>query len=204
MSLKFIAGTIAAATLLLVSCNQSKKNPAATPAVGSSEKTETLKIAYVDIDSLMKNYKYCVDYTEVLQKKTETIQNTLQNKGLALQKEAADFQSKMQQGSYTREQAESVQTSLQKKQMQLQNLQQSLASEFEKEQDKYNQALRDSVQNLLKEYNKAYGFNYILSKMGDNILLADPKYDITDDVIKALNKRYKPSKELQKLKGKKK
>lgn len=204
MSLKFIAGTIAAATLLFASCNQNKKNPAATATVKSGEKTETLKIAFVDIDSLMKNYKYCVDYTEVLQKKTETIQNTLQSKGLALQKEAADFQSKMQQGSYTREQAESVQTSLQKKQMQLQNLQQSLASEFEKEQDKYNKALRDSVQNLLKEYNKTYGFNYILSKMGDNILLADPKYDITDDVIKALNKRYKPSKELQKLKGKKK
>lgn len=204
MSLKFIAGTIAAATLLFASCNQNKKNPAATAVVKSGEKTETLKIAFVDIDSLMKNYKYCVDYTEVLQKKTETIQNTLQSKGLALQKEAADFQSKMQQGSYTREQAESVQTSLQKKQMQLQNLQQSLASEFEKEQDKYNKALRDSVQNLLKEYNKTYGFNYILSKMGDNILLADPKYDITDDVIKALNKRYKPSKELQKLKGKKK
>lgn len=204
MKLKFIVGTMAAATLLFASCNGSKKNPATTVVTKSGEKVEVMKIAYVDIDSLMKNYQYCIDYTEVLQKKTETIQNTLQSKGLALQKEAADFQSKMQQGSYTREQAEAVQTSLQKKQMQLQNLQQSLASEFDKEQSKYNEALRDSVQNFLKQYNKTYGFNYILSKMGDNILLADPKYDITEDVIKALNKRYKPAKDLQKLKGKKK
>ena len=31
----------------------------------------------------------------------------------------------------------------------------------------------------------------ILSKAGDNILLADKKYDITQDVINGLNKRYK-------------
>ena len=31
----------------------------------------------------------------------------------------------------------------------------------------------------------------ILAKSGDNILLANPKYDITQDVINGLNKRYK-------------
>ena len=33
----------------------------------------------------------------------------------------------------------------------------------------------------------------ILSKAGDNILMADKKYDITQDVINGLNKRYKPA-----------
>lgn len=195
--------SFAAAALMLAACNGNKPNRPA-PVRTAGDKAESTKIAYVDVDSLMKKYQYCLDYAEVLKKKTETIQNTLQSKGLALQKEAADFQSKMQQGSYTREQAEAVQTSLQKKQMQLQNLQQSLANEFDRLQNKYNEALRDSVQNFLKEYNKTYGYTYILSKVGDNILLADDRYDITDDVIKALNKRYKPGKDIQKsLKNKK-
>ena len=34
----------------------------------------------------------------------------------------------------------------------------------------------------------------ILSKAGDNILMANKKYDITNDVINGLNKRYKPAK----------
>ena len=32
-----------------------------------------------------------------------------------------------------------------------------------------------------------------MTKAGDNILFADKKYDITQDVINGLNKRYKPS-----------
>ena len=33
----------------------------------------------------------------------------------------------------------------------------------------------------------------ILSKSGDNILFANKKFDITQDVINGLNKRYKPA-----------
>jgi outer membrane protein len=35
----------------------------------------------------------------------------------------------------------------------------------------------------------------ILAKSGDNILMANAKYDITQDVINGLNKRYKKSEE---------
>lgn len=186
---------ISMALIAVSSCNQ---QPAPTAPQKVEKKCESIKIAYVEVDSLMKNYTFCVDYTEILRKKTETIQNTLNNKGLALQKEAAEFQSKIEQGSYTREEAENVQASLQKKQMQLQNLQQSLAAEFEKEQSKYNDALHDSLESVLSEYNKSHKFTYILSKIGDNILYAEKQYDITDDVVKALNKRYKKTDETKK------
>ncbi len=187
--------SILLASAVFAGCNKPTA-PKASQTASPKEKVSA-KIAYVDVDSLMKKYQFCIDYTEILKKKTETIQSTLNNKGLALQKQVADFQSKMQSGAYTREQAESVQVSLQKKQIQLQNLQQSLAGEFEKEQTKYNDALRDSLHNFLKAYNATYGYNFVISKAGDNILLADEKFNITEDVIKGLNKRYKPSKEIQ-------
>ena len=159
--------------MMASSCSQQKNNQPA-PAQTTGEKSDmTARIA------------------QVLTKKTETIQNTLNSKGLALQKQVADFQSKVQSGLYTREQAEAEQDALQKKQVQLQNLQQSLAAEFEKEQTHYNDALRDSLHNFLKKYNESFGYNYIISKAGDNILLADKRFDITEDVIKGLNKRYK-------------
>ena len=177
--------------MMASSCSQQKNNQPA-PAQTTGEKSDmTARIAYVEVDSVMQNYEFCKDYAQVLTKKTETIQNTLNSKGLALQKQVADFQSKVQSGLYTREQAEAEQDALQKKQVQLQNLQQSLAAEFEKEQTHYNDALRDSLHNFLKKYNESFGYNYIISKAGDNILLADKRFDITEDVIKGLNKRYK-------------
>ena len=167
---------IAAAALILGSCTKQQDNKAAAP---QATQEKTVKIAYVDADSVNEHYQFCKDYKEILEKKSQTAQNTLNQKGLALQKAVADFQNKLQQGELTREQAESQQTSLQKRNEQLQQLEQSLTAEFAKEQDKFNEALHDSVNNFLT---------------GDNILLADESLNITEDVIKGLNKRYKSEK----------
>ena len=58
--------------------------------------------------------------------------------------------------------------------------------------------MRDSIQAFLKTYNKGKKYDYILSRSGDNILLANPKYDITKEVVAGLNKRYKAKPEVKK------
>ncbi len=154
-----------------------------------------MKIAYVEVDSLMSQYKFCKDFTAILQKKSNNARNTLNQKGQKLQAAAANFQQKLNNNGFTsREQAASVQAALQRQQEDLQELQNRLGSELDSETAKYNAALRDSLQNFLKVYNKTKKYDLILSKAGDNILLADKKLDITADVINGLNKRYKPAK----------
>lgn len=178
----------------LWSCNNEEKKPnaAGSKVVGiNSGATKNVKIAFVDLDSLMARYQYYLDCSNMLEKKSESINRTLNNKGLALQKEMAEFQEKIQKGTVTEEQALKMQTSLQNKQAQLQTLQQNLTEEFQVEQEKYNAALHDSLNNFLTSYNKTAGYTFILARSNDNILLADPQYDITDDVINGLNKRYK-------------
>lgn len=56
--------------------------------------------------------------------------------------------------------------------------------------------MRDSIQAFLTEYNRTKKFDYIISKAGDNILVANAKYDITKDVVNGLNKRYKQKPEV--------
>ena len=73
----------------------------------------------------------------------------------------------------------------------LQELQNRLGSELDSETAKFNAALRDSIQNFLKDYNKSKKYDLIISKAGDNILYADKRHDITMDVINGLNNRYK-------------
>lgn len=162
----------------------------------NTQATETpaggLKIAYVEIDTLMSQYNFCKDYTLLLNKKGENIRATLAAKDRALQNKAAELQKKYEANQFTtRDQVEQAQMALAKQQQDLQALNDRLMNDFAAEQAKYNTAMRDSIQAFLKDYNKTKKFDLIISKAGDNILMANAKYDITNDVVKGLNKRYK-------------
>ena len=142
----------------------------------------------------MSQYKFCKEYSLILQKKSQNIENTLAAKQNSLQAAAAKFQQDVQNNKYTQQQAEAVQANLQKQGADLQALQQRLGAEFQNETNTFNKALRDSIQHYLAAYNKDKKYGLILSKAGDNILYADKAYDITNEVIAGLNKAYKPAK----------
>lgn len=132
--------------------------------------------------------------TASLCKKSNNACNTLTQKGNALQAAVNNFQQKLNNNGFqSREQAASVQNAIQRQQNDLQELQARLENELATETAKFNEALRDSLQNFLKDYNADKHFDLILSKAGDNILLGSSKLDITQDVINGLNKRYKPA-----------
>ena len=178
----------AATTMGLVSCDKSSpKMDDKTPA--SAQKSgECAKIAYVEVDSIMTQYKFCKEYSKILETKGNNIQKTLATKQQQLQAAAANFQQKIQQNAYTREQAEAIQAGLQKQNNDLQVLNQRLSAEFQTETDNFNKALHDSLQHYLAFYKK---YSLIFSKQGDNLLYADKAYDITNEVVAGLNKAYK-------------
>jgi outer membrane protein len=191
--------------LLMTACNKQQneaEEEETAPAATTSQVTSTtgVRIAYVEVDTLMSQYQYCKDYSVLLTKKGENIQRTLQSKAKALQDQANTFQSKLQQNAYTQEEAQRVQQSLARQQQDLQALNDRLSNEFAAEQTKFNDAMRDSIHSFLKSYNKTKKYDLILTKSGDNILYANAAYDITNEVVKGLNKRYKPSAEVASMK----
>ncbi len=192
MTNKFNFSAIAVAAVALVSFNSCDKSPKADEQPTATAKAPTeLKIAYVEVDSLMTQYEYCKEYSLILEKKSQNIQATLQQKGQSLQSAANNFQQKLQQNAYTREQAEQIQAGLQKQNADLEALQQRLGAEFQEETNKFNAALHDSLQHFIAVYNKDKKYTMILSKSGDNILYADKGIDITNEIIAGLNKAYK-------------
>ena len=191
MTQKKLFGTIALAVVAAVSFTSCNQSPKAEDEAPKSQAPSNLKIAYVEVDSLMTQYEYCKEYSLILEKKSQNIQSTLQQKGQALQAAANNFQQKLQQNAYTREQAEQIQMGLQKQNADLEALQQRLSAEFQEETAKFNDALHDSLQHFITKYNKDKKYTMILSKSGDNILFADKSADITSDIIAGLNKAYK-------------
>ena len=188
-----VMSVMAIALLAMASCNkEAQKVDEKTQA--HATQSGSVKIAYVEVDSIISQYKFCKEYSLILQKKSQNIENTLAAKQNSLQAAAAKFQQDVQNNKYTQQQAEAVQANLQKQGADLQALQQRLGAEFQNETNTFNKALRDSIQHYLAAYNKDKKYGLILSKAGDNILYADKAYDITNEVIAGLNKAYKPAK----------
>ena len=195
MNKKNVYASLAVAAMTVVamtSCDKSKSQVDEQAAGSKVAPTET-KIAFVEVDSIMTQYKFCKEYSLILQKKGQNIQNTLAQKQQQLEAAAANFQQKVQQNAYTREQAQGIQAQPQRQSADLQALNQRLSGEFQNETEKYNNALRDSIKHFLTSYNKDKKYSLILSKAGDNILYADKAHDITNEVIAGLNKAYKSS-----------
>lgn len=180
---------IAMASTVITSCSKQQEETEQNPV---SQESASLKIAYVEIDSLMENYQFCKDYSEMANIEGQNIQNTLTSKQRTLEQHAAAMQKKYETNGFTsQEELTRAQQSLQNEQQSLQELSDRLTATFQEEQAKYNEEMRDSIQSFLKQYNKTKKYDLILSKAGDNMLLANPAMDITKDVLKGLNKRYK-------------
>lgn len=187
---------MAVMAMTLASCNNTSPAMDSQPTASGTASGTGMKIAYVEVDSLMSQYQFCKDFTLILQKKSNNMRSTLSSKEQKVQQAYNNFQEKAENNGFTsREQAEREQAAIQKSAQDLQELNNRLALELQSETDTYNQALRDSLQHFLDIYNKEKHFDLILAKAGDNILYANKVYDITNDVINGLNKRYKPAPE---------
>ena len=172
--------------------NQSPKMDDKESLAAESTEQGGLRIAFVEVDSLMTQFEFAKEKSKELEKKSNNARNTLTQKSNQLQAAANNFQQKLQNNGFSsREQAESVQNALQRQQNDLAALQARLENELSQETQKFNIALRDSLNNFLLIYNVDKKYDLILAKSGDNILLSNKQLDITQDVINGLNKRYK-------------
>ena len=151
-----------------------------------------MKIAYVEIDTLLAKYNFCIDLNEAMVKKSENIRLTLNQKAKDLDKQKQEFQTKVQNNAYlTQERAQQEYNRIAKLEQDLQTLSNDLQSELMAENEKNSLQLRDSINTFLKEYNKTRGYNMIFSNTGfDNLLYADNAYNITKEIVEGLNARY--------------
>ena len=193
-----IAATFAAITLFTQCSSKNEESPcqAAAPAVcQSSTGAPSIKIAYVDIDSLFTNYKLSVTMNKEMLRKEENMRMTLTERAKAIQADYEDFQRKLENNVYSsRQRAEEEQNRIIKSQEEYSRYEQRLISELTAETQKNNSILRDSINSFLKAYNSIKGFDLIISRVGDNLLYANSALDITQEVIDGLNNRYAGSK----------
>lgn len=154
--------------------------------------SERLPVAYINIDSLLMDYVFAQEANEKLMSKQEDARLQLNQKARSLQNDMAEFQRKLDNNAFlSRERAESEAQRLQKRQQDLQDLEAKLTQDIMLENQNLNLQLRDTLDNFLKVFNADGRYEMILSNtQSDNVLFSKPIYDITQEVVAALNDRY--------------
>ncbi|MBR1426839.1 MAG: OmpH family outer membrane protein [Paludibacteraceae bacterium] len=166
------------------------KAPVQTEAVVAEG---NLPVAYLNLDSLLTNYTFAQEAQERLMSKQEDARLKLNTKARTLQQEMADFQRKLENNAFlSRERAENEQQRLLRKQQELEQLEAKLTQEIMLENQNLNLQLADTLTGFLREFNADGRYHIIMANTGkDNILMAAEGYDITNEVVNALNARRK-------------
>lgn len=157
------------------------------------ETGKMLPIAVVNIDSVLANYQKAVDANEALMKKQEDARLELNQKERALNNDAIDFQNKMENNAFlNRQRAENEYNRLNQRQEDLQRLAQTKSQELYEEQQRVSEEVRNEINEVIDFLNEDGRFHLVLttSSLNDNVLYCAPQYDITEDVVEELNKRY--------------
>ncbi len=196
--MKTIKITLAAlsVTAILSFCQCTQQAAAPTqgePVQQSAASTTGLKIAYVNVDSLLSNFDLYTDLREELQRKEEDSRLKVNQEAEKLQKDIDDFNKKLQNNVYSsQERAQQEQNRLLKKQQDLQELTNKLGLELDQAENANAVRVSETIDNFIKEYNKTAGYNMILSR--SSLLYIDSSMDITKEILDGLNAEYKKSK----------
>jgi outer membrane protein len=156
------------------------------------------KIAYINIDSLNEKYLFISDYVKVLKNKRIALETQMQAMSQKFQEDYESAQQSAQAGLLPAAEMENKKRDLERQQRELENKQiqmDKLAMDMQEKNDQ----LQLDVKNFLTEnYDGNYDFIMAYTTTVPTILLANPKLEITYQVLDALNTAYLQNKSSKK------
>lgn len=148
------------------------------------------KTAYVDTSILMEEYTEAKDIEAKYKAKGEEMGKQLEAEVARFRTEASSFQKNAQ--TYGPQWAQQKGAELQKKEQELSYAQQAMLRQLQDESGKEMDSLVKDVKKFIKDYGKEKGYQYIYGT-GEvaSVLYANDNFDITKEIVKLLNDKYK-------------
>ena len=175
---KFILVT--ALTIAAFSCNKAPE-------------VKEVKTAYVDTAKLFEEYTEAKDIKAKYKSKSEEMGRELDQEAKRFKDDAAYFQRNAQANG--QEWAQKNGAALQERQQKLQYAEQELSRKLQQEMGVESDSMISVVKKFVKSFGKEKGYSYIYgTNESASILYAEDKYDITKEIVKLLNDKYKAPK----------
>jgi outer membrane protein len=177
--------------LLFLQFNGSGKK---TDAVKPADTQATVKLGYVDLDSVQEKYLFYKEQMDLFEKKKEAADRDLNNAFQKIDNERIAFAKKGE--SITQVEYENFQRSYQSKMQNLEEQKRVLENNIAAEGMKTMDSLKKTIDKYLVKFNKDKKFTYIFSfSSGLNVLFyKDSATNITDEIVAGLNAEYSKTK----------
>jgi len=148
-----------------------------------------LSFAYVNTDSLVAKYEYHQELKAKLEGRAKNIKADLANKSKAFQENITILE--QQAPKMSPQQIQQAQAELQQKQQELMMYRDQQSQALAQEEQELTMLLKDDMDVLLDSLKVEMGYDFIFSfDPTSSLLAANPKWDITDIVVKGLNRTY--------------
>ncbi len=185
---------VAIIVLFILHFTSRGKKAATSEVYGNTKLSEQFSTAWVNVDTLMSKYDMYFDMKKELEESSRKKESELNAKSRSFEKEAYDFQEKIQKGLVTRSEAQQLQNNLANKEQELYRLRDEMRIQLAEEEQVKLRIIHNSITEYLKDYNADKGYHIILSNtFGGPVLYGHPALDITNEVLEGLNKRYSAS-----------
>jgi outer membrane protein len=160
----------------------------------ANDKLPEARIAYINIDTLNENYLMIADYVRVLKNKKITLETQFQHMNEKFQQDYEAAQIAAQSGKLLPTELEMKKRDLEQQQRELENKQIQMDKLAYDMQEKNDELQRTVKEFLIKNYEGKYDFILAYTSTVPNILLTNPKLEITYQVLDRLNTEYKSKK----------
>jgi outer membrane protein len=147
------------------------------------------KIAYIDVEVLMKDYNATKALEVNLKAKQEVFAKELDSLQGPFQLKVQEYY-KVAQKMTPKQRAE-AEGSLQQEQQFLQAKQQEASESLQKENQENSEALTKKVDSFVADYAKTKGYELIIGTSGSGtVMYGDEKLNVTADILEVLNNDY--------------
>lgn len=173
------------------------KSDKATDSTASTRKEAvaheaTTNIAFVNMDTVYSQYTLAKELQAESQKLQQDLQRWSTSQQQSLQNSMNTLQQKVQAGQMTEAAAQSEYESIMRRSQRLDAEAQQRAQATDALLAGNIKRLHDSIHNYLVDFNAEHKYDAIFSNdLTSNVLLNNPALDVTDEVVKGLNARYK-------------
>lgn len=157
-----------------------------------TSETKEFKTAYIDTAKLMDESTKSKDIKAKYEEKAKVMGSQLEVEVSRWKADAANFQKNAQANGMAWAQQKGAE--LQKREQELSYAQEAMLRQLQQENGVEMDSLVKSYKNIIKDFGKEKGYDYIYGT-GETatVLYAKDSYDVTKDVIKIVNDKYKSS-----------
>ena len=157
----------------------------------SSLPSGPFRMAYFEMDSVAANFELVKELKAEMLKKEDSISVEMDRMARNMQQKYNYYQEQANTGVMNQAQSEAAGRDLKNLDDQIKGRKQALDAEYGDFVMRRQNEIKTKIETFLAEYNQNSQFSYIISYEPGLFYYKDKAYDITADLIKGLNEKYK-------------